>query len=183
MLHDGSHQSFVIKNNVSNLLSIDRTTGKTILSNDVTVGGVTKQGVASMSVVSSTAGSTVAVTAGGTADGTVHIQAVTGVDAKLTLAKGGNKSFEIVNEALMDKFVIRDDNHDLLTIDRGAGTATLRGDFTAGGVATTGPISATVKSTDGDALVMMGSKSNMDNVGVSITSSVEKSAMQSLSQQ
>ena len=111
---------------------------------NVTIGAAVGSSSATVKSTDSAASLDVVSTA---ADATLRVKGAAGDKARVVLQEAGGKSFSLVNDGSRDKLVIEEAGVELATLDAsaaGSGFAT-RGNLTVGGMAISGPRSATVR--------------------------------------
>jgi len=141
----GSADQLVVSDGSNELLTMARTSGATALLGDLTVGAAA--GASAATISSSDSRASLSIQSGGSSPAVVTAQAQTGSDAKLVLTSGSS-SIELLNDAAQNAMVIRNGTTDLLPFSTATG-AKISGGFTVGGGS--GPRSATIKSTTGQA--------------------------------
>ena len=154
---DGSTHLFAIGNGVKDVLTIEPKTGNTVINGDMLIGGLNSAGSRNLTVFSPDDAAVIQVeSTGGFHDASISVTAPEGRASRLILSEKGGHSYSILNDATMDKLVIRDETHDLFFVDPTTGDVTVRGDLTVGG-SQTGSRSATVRSTDSSASMVVSS--------------------------
>jgi predicted alpha/beta-hydrolase family hydrolase len=131
IFNDGTADRLVISDGTYDLLTMARTTGEITNRGDMTIGGEGSTGPKVFTVKSMDAAASIAVESGGAANALLAIRAPSGQDAKVTMTEGTN-TFNIFNDGSEDKLTIDDNTHTLLTLERGTGDTTIRGDITVG---------------------------------------------------
>jgi len=151
MLHRGSDKNLVLTNGVNDLLTVSHTTGATFLKGDITVGGTGTTGDKRLTIHSFDNTASFNLESGGAnSDTSLEMVSLSGRDAYVSLKEGTNE-IQISHRASSDSLVIKDSNHDLLSVARTTGDVGVRGNLMVGGVGTSGARAATVLSTTGDA--------------------------------
>jgi len=170
LVHDAANAKFSVRNSVSDLLTIERASGKMVLSGDLTVGNSSAARL--LSVISTSDVASLRVQSGGNSSAIVEAIAPANMDAKLVLTEG-IKSFEVKNNGATDLLVINDGSNDLMTIARGTGFTSVKGNMTIG--ATAGAKVLSVTSTTSSAAMQV--TAGAGDASVTLTSPSAQSSM------
>ena len=104
MLHSGSAGKFVVQDGTNDLITIARSTGKTVVRGDIVIGNIAENRTAS--VVSTNSSATLLVESKSNGDASVDVKAASGRNAVLSLNEGA-ASYQLMADGRAGKFVVQ----------------------------------------------------------------------------